>query len=275
MHPLWLQPARHNERAQCAGDLRHAAARLEIRPPGQAAGRRAVCCFEDLRSDSGSVRRWWLWRLLHYFARIRLESQNIVLKWGSGSIGGGAGEPINRKVIEMAFVVPKSSHQQPSFGNSLLGADFTSRPGGLFGLGFSPPPPPPPLSAVQLSGLFGALSQPRKQAVSLGVRTLELDGLRYSFNAYGIDEVVHAFNAVYAFATPFGRVIYIGRAQLLSARVNGSHEKLARAKAQGATELWVCVPSVNDAVDYCEAERRLIRGYCPPLNDQYNPLSRL
>lgn len=98
-------------------------------------------------------------------------------------------------------------------------------------------------------------------------------GIEYRFDVFSIHDRVHAPDAVYAFATSWGRVLYIGRADDLGDRLV-RHERKAEAIHAGATELWVH-PDAGPYVDFHVAERRLIRALCPPLNQQHNWLHEL
>jgi hypothetical protein len=102
-------------------------------------------------------------------------------------------------------------------------------------------------------------------------------GYRYQFAIYDIHVCPSALNAVYIFAGLQGRTyvpFYVGRAEALSRRLPG-HERRDEAIRRGAQYLLVHVPDAGDPVGYAEAERRLIRHYAPPLNEQHNPLATL
>jgi hypothetical protein len=80
----------------------------------------------------------------------------------------------------------------------------------------------------------------------------------------------YGVKVVYGFVTAERRVLYLGKADVLSERLSG-HEKLGLAMLMGATQLWVHEPGPFDLVSHEDAERRLIRAYAPILNKQHNP----
>lgn len=102
-------------------------------------------------------------------------------------------------------------------------------------------------------------------------------GHEYRFTIYDIRACPPATRAVYVFARLEGRSfapVYIGRAEALGGRLPG-HERRDEAIRRGAHHLLVHVPGALDPVGYVEAERRLIRHYAPPLNEQHNLLADL
>ena len=105
------------------------------------------------------------------------------------------------------------------------------------------------------------------------------DGIavRYRFEVYAIEACPPNVHAVYVFAALAGGTyvsLYIGRADILSQRLS-SHERRAEAIRRGATHLLVHTPAAGDRIAYDEAERRLIRHYAPPMNEQFNPLASI
>jgi hypothetical protein len=99
-------------------------------------------------------------------------------------------------------------------------------------------------------------------------------GMAYRFSRQSISWPAYGVNVVYAFATADNRIIYIGKADILSERLSG-HERLSEARNLGAVALLVHEPKLWDPVPYEQAEERLIRAYCPVLNRQFNWLSAL
>lgn len=102
-------------------------------------------------------------------------------------------------------------------------------------------------------------------------------GMRYRFAIYDIRARPAGLHVVYAFARLEGQIyvpLYIGRAESLSQRLPG-HERLDEALRRGARHLLVHMPAARDPIGYADAERRLIRHYAPPLNEQHNPLATL
>jgi hypothetical protein len=99
------------------------------------------------------------------------------------------------------------------------------------------------------------------------VRTVSDGVYTYHFEVFPITHRPRRFDCVYAFV-PAGEVaVYIGRCEESFARM-GNHHKLDRAKALGATELWICTPGPSDPLNYFQVESRLVRRFKPVLNDQ-------
>jgi len=99
-------------------------------------------------------------------------------------------------------------------------------------------------------------------------------GIRYRFEVRPLTPRSYGTAVVYGFLTAERRVLYLGKADILSERLSG-HEKLGLAVRMGATELWVHEPGPFHLVSHEDAERRLIRAYAPILNKQHNPAAQL
>ncbi|WP_324134171.1 hypothetical protein [Bosea sp. (in: a-proteobacteria)] len=100
------------------------------------------------------------------------------------------------------------------------------------------------------------------------------DGLACMFARFLIDDEPELTHSVYGFISSHSlgllgqayKVHYFGRALWVDERL-GDHERLAEAKRQGATELWIHTPRWGD-VHYWDIESKLIEKYRPPMNKQ-------
>jgi len=102
--------------------------------------------------------------------------------------------------------------------------------------------------------------------------TLSDGAVRYHFAVFSIHDRPDWTNAVYAFMTGTGTILYIGKASSLSDRLC-NHERMDEALRRGAEYLLVHRPGATAQFPYEQAEKRLINALSPTMNTHHNALA--